>query len=421
VNIAFIVSQFPSVSETFVLNQITGLLERGHQVDIYTRALDKTCLQHRDVQNYRLLDRTYRLGCPRNRWTRVIRGIRLCVSHLGKNARAVLGSLNVFRYGSHASSLSLLFETAPFFRKYDIVHCQFGGNGRFGAILKQLGLQKKLVVTFHGYDIRQGIERGAGIYGELWNETDCLIAISKYNQDHLVRFGGNPRKIIYHPVGVDCKRFSYRPSQANGAGSVRLLSVARLVKEKGLSFGIQAVHRLLQAERKLQIQYDIIGEGYLRPELEQLIRDLNLGGTVSLLGAQEQDAVIQAMRESDIFIAPSLAEALPVSVMEAQAVGLPVLATKVGSVDQIVLDGRSGWLVPAGDAAALADKLGLLIASRQEWPQMSAVGRRHVEEHFDIDRLNDRLVKIYQQLLNGDLPPVAAQLHVTPLEVSSEL
>lgn len=400
-NIAFIVDEFPSISQTFVLNQITGLLDRGHQVDVFTREIRvEEEQQHPDIQRYRLLERTHHLGCPIGRWSRVVRGADLCLRQMRANPAAVLGSLNVFRYGRCASSLTLLFQTAPFFRRYDIVHCQFGHNGRLGAILKELGLQKKLVVTFHGYDIRAGLASGGALYGDLWDEVDCLIAISKYNHDHLLRFGGDPEKIIYHPVGIDCKRFSYKcRTSRRGDHRIKLLSVARLVEEKGLDSGIRALHRLTQEAPKILFRYDIIGEGPLRAGLKRLIDELRLGSHIRLLGAKSQDEVIGALQGSDILLAPSLAEALPVSLMEAHAVGLPVLATEVGSVDQIVQQGVSGYLVPPGDVEALCRRLRELIEQPEKRAEMGRRGRRHVEQHFDIDRLNDRLVTLYTELL----------------------
>jgi colanic acid/amylovoran biosynthesis glycosyltransferase len=398
-DIAFIVDEFPSISETFVLNQITGLLERGHDVDVYTHCLGALDLYHPDVRRYGLLQRTHRLACPVNRWTRTVTGAKLCAKQMCRNPRAVLGSLNVFRYGRSASSLTLLFETAPFFRRYDIVHGQFGHNGKLGAILKRLGLQKRLVVTFHGCDIRAAIESGGARYGELWDEADCLIAISKYNHDHLVRFGCDPKKIVYHPVGIDCQRFGYQRRSTDQRQPVRLLSIARLVDEKGLEFGIRALHLLMKETPDAQIRYDIIGEGRLRGHLQQLIDDFGLMRQIRLLGAKTQGEVIQALRESDILLAPSLAEALPVSLMEAHAVGRPVLATHVGSVDQIVQHGKSGFLVPPGDVPALSRYLADLIQDPEMRAEMGRCGRRHVEQHYDIDRLNDRLVNLYENLL----------------------
>ena len=396
--IAFIVDEFPSISQTFVLNQITGLLERGHQVDVFAHEIRNDQQQHADVRRYGLLERTHALCCPIDRWTRAARGANLLFRRLRKNPRAALGALNVFRYGRKAASLTLLFQTAPFFRQYDILHCQFGHNGRLGAILKKLGLQRKLVVTFHGYDIRAGLASGGALYDELWQEVDCLIAISKYNRDHLLRFGGDPEKIVYHPVGIDCKRFRFRGG-AGRRGPFRILSIARLVEEKGLESGIQAVQGLAQEAQKKPFRYDIIGEGPLRARLQRLVDELGLSDRVHLLGAKSQDEVIEALQESDMLFSPSLAEALPVSLMEAQAVGLPVLATQVGSVDQIVENGISGYLVAPGDVEAMRRRLGDLMEQREEGVRMGRLGRRHVEENFDIDRLNDRLVCIYTELL----------------------
>jgi colanic acid/amylovoran biosynthesis glycosyltransferase len=255
------------------------------------------------------------------------------------------------------------------------------------------------VVTFHGYDIRAGIPSGGALYRELWEQADCLIAISDYNRDHLLRFGGDGKKIIDHPVGIDCRRFAYhRPRVCLGA-PVRLLSVARLVEEKGLEFGIRAVRWRLDERPETLLRYEIIGAGPLLERLRRLIGELGLGEYVHLLGARSQDEVIQALTRSDILLAPSLAEALPVSLMEAHAIGLPVLATRVGSVQQIVLDGISGFLVPPGDSAAMALYLGQLIDHPAERVEMGRRGRAHVENHYDIDRLNDRLVAIYENLL----------------------
>jgi len=85
--------------------------------------------------------------------------------------------------------------------------------------------------------------------------------------------------------------------------------------------------------------------------------------------------------------------------MEAHAVGLPVLATRVGSVDQIVQHGISGFLVPPGDVAALSRGLADLMESPDRRADMGRRGRRHIEQHYDIDRLNDRLVNLYSELL----------------------
>jgi colanic acid/amylovoran biosynthesis glycosyltransferase len=403
--VAYIVSFFPRLSETFVLNQITGLLDRGHHVDIY--ALQKTDEEkvHADVGKYRLLDRLCYIRVPPNKLTRILVGIKLIINCFHNGPKVVFRSLNVFKYGRRALSLDILHNTLPLAKNYDIIHCHFGPSGRFAVLIKELGIRAKLVTTFHGYDIRVGLRTGGRIYRRLFEIGDCIIAISPYNYEILIDFGCDPTKIIYHPVGIDLDRFSFRGQlQPPGRGQhIRLITVARLVEEKGIEYAIRAVHKLLHVCPEVSLQYDITGTGPLEEELNQLIKALHLTNHVHLIGPKNQDEVIEALHQSHIFLLPSIAEALPLVLMEAQATGLPVVATAVGSTDQIVLDGESGFLVQPKNADVLAEKLKYLIENPGKWSEMGMRGRKHVEENFDINKLNDRLVGIFQQLLVGDL------------------
>ncbi|MCA9476152.1 MAG: glycosyltransferase, partial [Nitrospira sp.] len=135
----------------------------------------------------------------------------------------------------------------------------------------------------------------------------------------------------------------------------------------------------------------IIGEGPLREELEVLIRTLNLEKVVTLRGAMDQKDIVQELRRSHLFLFPSIAEALPVSLMEAQAIGLPVVATRVGSADQIVSEGKSGFLVPSKDVQALAERCMYLLDHSESWQEMGQQGRDIVEKRYDVNILNDHL------------------------------
>jgi len=399
--IAFIVPLFPKLSETFILSQITGLLDRGHDVDIFAKRPGEELVIHPDVEKYKLLDRTHYMEIPSNKFLRSLKGLGLIVTNFPKSPKTILKSLNIFKYGKTALSLNLLYTTVPFLN-YDIIHCHFGTIGNWAVTLKKLGIKAKLVVTFHGYDTRLGIEKGGDIYHNLFKEGDCFIAISAYNYKSLINFGLDQRKIIYHPVGIDINQFSFRYQSESSRDNmcIKVITVARLVKEKGLQYGIRAVYKLLQQNPRLNLKYNIIGEGPLREDLTGLIRELKLSKVVHLLGPQGQKHVIKMLQESHIFLLPSIAEALPVVLMESQAVGLPVIATAVGSVDQIVLNKKSGFIVPPRDVDALADKLKYLIEHPERWSEMGRIGRKYVEENFDINKLNNQLVKIYQQLLN---------------------
>lgn len=399
--IACVVELFPTLSETFILNQIVGLLERGHQVDILARRAGDTSVLHPDVLRCGLLQRTRYIDPPSNKMTRALKGLSLIATNLHRHPKPVLASLNAITYGRDSLSLKLLYSAIPFLEGYDIIHCQFGPNGNLGATLRNLGIRGKLVTTFHGYDIRAGLRHGAHLYHALFREGDCFIAVSRYNYEVLVRLGLDREKIVYHPVGIDLRQFPYRGSKRpRNDKVVRLITVARLVEEKGLQYGIRAVHRLVRRHPGVAVIYSIVGAGPLHDELATLIRTLGLRSVVHLRGPQTQPQVLQSLQESDIFLLPSLAEALGVVLMECQAVGLPVVATASGGTDDVVLEGRSGFLVPPEDADRLAERLEYLATHPTRWAEMGLAGRKHIEENFDVSMLNDGLVRIYEQLLS---------------------
>lgn len=404
--IAFIVGTFPALSETFVLNQITGLLDRDHEIDIYANRRGETSKMHPEIKDYNLLERTYYLSdskVPRNKFVRIIKAIGISLMGFSKNPKIIIRALNFFRYGKEAFSLTLIYKISPFLGKgtYDIIHCHYGLNGNIGARLKRLGFQGKLVTMFHGCDIRLGIERGGNIYHQLFESGDRFLAISDYNYENLIRFGANPQKIIFHPVGIDVNKFPFQwqATPIKRLNSIIILTVARLVKEKGLQYGIRAISKLLKEHPKLHVKYRIIGSGQLEKKLKKQVDELDLVEIVSFLGSLGQEKVIREMQKANIFLLPSVAEALPMVLMEAQAIGLPIVSTNVGSVSEAVIDKKSGFLVPKRDVDSLTEKLEYLIAHPEIWPEMGRAGRKYVEKHYDIDKLNDRLEEIFEELI----------------------
>jgi colanic acid/amylovoran biosynthesis glycosyltransferase len=254
---------------------------------------------------------------------------------------------------------------------------------------------------FHGYDIREGIGKSKEIYKQLFNYGDCFLAISNYNYKNLVQFGVNPDKIIFHPVGIEINKFPFKWQEKNKISSpIIVLTVARLVEEKGLEYSIMAINEILKKNPNLALKYYIVGEGPLEESLKKLVKKLKLEDAVKCLGSMDQVQVAKEMLKAHIFLLPSIAEALPVVLMEAQAVGLPVIATNVGGVAEVIVDGKSGFLVPERDVNALTEKLGYLIKHPELWLEMGAYGRQFIEEDYNIEKLNHRLFKIYQNLID---------------------
>jgi len=407
--IAFIVDTFPKLSETFILNQITGLIDLGHEVEIFAGVQPSENKMHSEIKEYRLLEHThYHNEIPPNRFYRIMKAIFLAAINILNHPYVILHSLNVFNYIGDAWSLKLFYKAVLFLTKgkFDIIQCHFGPNGNLGALLKEIGIQGKLVTMFHGYDIRLGIKEEGNIYDKLFRYGDCFLSISDYTSKHLLTFGANQKKIVYHPVGINLDKFPFRWNTAfiELPTPTRIMTIGRLTKEKGFFYAILAIEKLIKQNPDLRIEYQIIGDGPLKDKLKKMVEDLKLEKIVHFLGPQKREEVINALKQAHLFFLPSNAEVLPVVLMEALAVGLPVVATLVGAISELGIDGKSGFLVPRGDVDAMAERLEYLIRNPEIWPDMGRAGRQFVEKNYNINTLNNKLVDIYQKLLYGRLP-----------------
>ena len=413
--IAFMIDQFPSLSETFILNQITGLIDRGHEVDIYSDEFGNTSKVHPEVESYRLLDRTYYTKMPSGLSRRLPKAIGLLMANFYKAPRVLLRSLDFSKYnesdyGDGGSILKCFYSVIPFLGKpaYDIIHCHYGRNGIKSMMLREIGaIEGTIIVSFHGFDISNYLqEYGEKIYDQLFEDGNLFQPIGESWKRRLIELGCNEDKIIVHRMGIDCSKFSFSPRLLDTDRPIRLLSIARLVEKKGLEYGIRAVAKLARSHQN--IEYQIAGDGSLQSKLEQLIQELDVKDKVKLLGWKKQSEILELLNGADILLAPSVTsqngdrEGIPVTLMEAMARGLPVLSTQHSGIPELVQDGISGFLVPERDVDALADKLDYLISHPEDWAKMGRAGRAFVEENYDINKLNDRLEEIYQQLLSSD-------------------
>jgi colanic acid/amylovoran biosynthesis glycosyltransferase len=408
IRVAFIVGAFPIISETFILNQIIGLIERGHQVDIYSCFPGDRHKIHPAVEKYHLLDRTYYLPeIPKNFFWRSLKAIDLLKLYWHKDPDRLGRSLNILAHGRSAASWRLLYTAIAGLGKetYNIVHCQFGTLSFWGMLFRIVNApQAKLVVSFRGYDISQFLqEKGEGIYQKTFKAADLVLPNCDFFKQRLLKLGCEEKKIRVHYSGIDCDRFYYKPRHLQLQEKICIATVGRLAEKKGIEYSIRAVAELAKVHPNLE--YKIIGSGPLETEFKQLIQDLGADNIIQLLGKKHQQEIIEILQTSHIFIATSVTardgnQDAPVNVLkEAMAMGLPVISTYHGGIPELVNDGISGFLVPERDADAIAEKLQYLIAHPQIWSAMGASGRADVEKRFNMQALNDELVDIYRELI----------------------
>jgi colanic acid/amylovoran biosynthesis glycosyltransferase len=399
--IAMFVNEFPALSETFVLNQITGLLDLGHDVTILATQARAEKGVHADVMRYGLTERLRYRGMPGSRVTRLAQLPGL----LGRDPAALMKALNVARYGREATSLSLLYWADSLRRcePFDVIHCHFGIVGRSAAYLREIGvLRGKLVTTFHGVDMSACLDRDPDLYRQLFKQGDLFLPVSTHWEKKLVAHGCDPARIEIHRMGIDPSRFPLTNRTEKPEG-VQILTIGRLVEKKGIEYGLRAVAKLI--EKGLALRYDIVGDGPLRQSLEALAGQLGIAGRVTFRGSMVQKDVIRIMREKDILLAPSVTdvtgdqEGIPVTIMEAMATGMPVVSSWHSGIPELVEDASSGLLVAERDVEGLATAVEALAVAPERRTSMGIAARAKIVADYDIEKLNRALEMRYRSVL----------------------
>lgn len=405
--ILVVATMFPAISETFILSHVTGLIDNGCDVEILAQRREKFPKTHADVEKYALLDRTYYLtDIEGTKFKRLAGAARILTQTWLRTPTTLKIVLNFSKLGIEALKLKPLYHAHFFLSRpsYDVVHCHYGSNGLLGMKLKQSGaLKGRLVVSFHGNDLTHYVRRsGERVYRQLFKTGDLFLPVSNRFRDELIRLGCSQDKIRVQHMGVDTQQLRNCYSVKGATESFKALSVGRLVEKKGFQYSIEAFSKL--SAKFPEASYDIIGEGPLRERLQQLITAFDLAERVRLLGWKTQEEVIERMAAADLLVAPSVTalngdqEGIPVVLMEAMALGVPVLATVHSGIPELVAHDKSGYLVAERDVDGLASVMARAIRHPEERSYISAAGRRRVEDAFNVRVQNQRLMDLYLEL-----------------------
>jgi colanic acid/amylovoran biosynthesis glycosyltransferase len=409
--IAIFVSSFPTVSETFVLNQITGLIDLGHDVSIFARGAGDLQRLHPDVTRYRLLSRThYWPWMPHGKTKRAVKAALLFARFFPQHPGPMMRLVKT-RVTAPPTRTELLYCGIPLVGRgpYDAVLCHFGHNGNRAAALRDLGVMSgRLATIFHAVDVTRYVSQtGRDVYARLFRTGDLFLPISERWKQLLIELGCPKDRIMVHHMGIDCTRFAFQPRRLSPDGVIRILSIARLVEKKGIEYAIRAVAQLMRDG--VALQYSIVGDGPLREKLAALAAEC--GASIRFLGSQPQDQIRELLNRAHVFLAPSVTaadgdqEGIPVSIMEAMAVGLPVVSTWHSGIPELVTHGVSGWLVPERDIEALTANLRQVASRPDSWATMGAAGRTIVERDYNVSILNARLAQLLAQgggLIGGE-------------------
>jgi len=406
--IAVLTGEFPALSETFVINHVVSLLDRGHDVTVFAFKSDVAAGAH-EVVRARGLDRIVRLLDPfiaASTVGRLSRRAGLLLRDGWREPGLTMRLLDPRIGGRSALNLSLFTYGQAFRRQgdFDVVHCHFGWFGSLGAKLKKAkAFRGKLVVTFHGADVN--VQQAMGTPRQrtlMFDVADWFTANTGFTRKQAMALGCPlDRCSIWH-MGVDMGQFEFRDRSAGNDEAIRLFTTGRLIEKKGIEYVIRALPLLKAGGRR--VHFHVIGDGPLRSKLESLTRELGVDGQVTFHGRCTSEAVRGHLDRAHLFVLASVTaenndrEGQGVALIEAEACGLPVIATRHNGFPEAVLDGGSGFLVPERDPRALAERLQYLIDNPDVWGPMGRAGRRFVEEEFALDRCAIVINSVYEQL-----------------------
>ena len=201
-------------------------------------------------------------------------------------------------------------------------------------------------------------------------------------------------RTILNGINIDNFKLIASPRKAD---QPTVLQVGRFYREKGHEFSLQAF--LILKEKIPGVQLILVGDGPLRSEMEQFAVELRISDSVRFLG--ERDDIPDLLSMADIFWMPSLHEGLPIAALEAMATGLPIVASSVGGLKELVTDSENGLLVQPRDAGALAESTIKLLANKELRERIGANARQMVDSKYSISKTADDYIKAYEDLLSG--------------------
>jgi glycosyltransferase involved in cell wall biosynthesis len=420
VKIAYLCSEYPAISHTFVLREVEALRRLG--AAIVTFSIRRT---HPD----RLLSPADRAAAQTTvailppSWPRLLR------AHLGLTLRAP---------SAYLSSLALALRLAPpglrgrlwqvfYFAEATMLwdECRRRGIRHIHVHLANAAADLALIATHLGNAVEpeQPFSWSFTMHGptefadvrhyrlaEKLRDARFVVCISDFARSQLMALSEPEtwdRLDVVH-VGIPVDQFTRSSAPAAPARPPTILYIGRLVPEKGQAVLLEAT--ALLASRGHVVDVTLAGEGELRLDLERRAERLGIAPQVSFLGAVGQDQLQKLYETASIFCLPSFAEGVPVVLMEAMAMGLPVVSTRITGIPELVEDGVGGLLVAPGRPDELADRLESLLTDPALRRELGIRGREAVLREFDAERSATQLYELFSERLLGPAPESSVEV-----------
>ncbi len=396
--IAYLTGDYPKVSHTFILREVESLRAAG--LEVFTCSIRRPAAsEFKGEEELRARAETFYVIAAANNPLRVMAAHARAIARSPRIWLSTLGlALKTRSPGVKALMWQLFYFVeagvlAEHLRSGGVrhLHNHFGNSSCSVAMLASGLAGIPFSFTEHGPAIFFEVDRWA--LGEKIARARFVVAISHFCRSQLMLFSDPVHwgKIAIVHCGVDPAVYGREP---RGVFGKRVVFVGRLDPVKGAPLLIEAIARVLPTHPEARLT--LVGDGPARAMAETKAAELGIAAAVTFAGFQSQGRVAALLEEADMLVLPSFAEGVPVVLMEAMASRIPVIASRVAGVQELVEDGVAGFTVPPGDVDTLAERMARLMADPVMAAQMGRAGRAMVEREFDIAREGEWLAKIFR-------------------------
>jgi len=398
-SVAYVMSRFPKVSETFILNEMSAVAAQGAHVELYPLLRERQPVTHPEVAQWMPRAHFHPLLSWRIAWAHAFFLARSPAVYLGTLWRTFAGNcgsrrLLVGAAGTFPRAVRFAYEMER--SGVDHVHAHFATHPALAGYVIHRLTHIPFSFTAHGSDLH--VDRR--MLREKVAASAFAVTVSRFNKDLMAHECGAAAAEKIHVVhcGVDPHYFS-PPATRTYQGNFRIVCIASFEPVKGHVYLVDACRRL--RDHGLEFDCDLVGDGPLRREIEERVLATGLASQVRFHGLQPRPAVARLLSLSHVAVLPShptpegKREGIPVALMEAMAAGLAVVSTAISGIPELVEHERTGLLVPSGDATALADALQRLAADRDLLARLGAAGRHKVISDFDLQANASQLLALF--------------------------
>lgn len=295
---------------------------------------------------------------------------------------------------------------ASHLRDAKLLHVHFGYNAVKLAGLKR-HLRIPMIVSFYGidafsYPLQKSNNRKRLL--RMFKDADKVLVLGPYMKKALIELGCPESSIHIHHLGVDLSRIKYRQRTCDPAQAVSFLLASSFVEKKGVDICMKALSNL---KDQIDFSVDVIGDGPLKSSIVEIIKEGGIEDRVRLHGYQPYDFFINLAYESDVFLQASKTsssndkEGTPMSLVDAMATGLPVVATRHSDIPEIVQEGSTGFLAEENSVSEFEKAIMKMADKRTEISSFSEESRKWIEEQFDVKKQSQRLSNMYLEMMKN--------------------